>query len=109
MDTLSSVCERIASYSSRLRKVTLLADYLKTLSDPDLVLQLGVAPNRIDVLMKIRGVSFATAWRKRLAIRYADQRVWMMDRVSLRRAKRAAGRPQDLLDLAALGSGRARR
>ena len=76
------------------------------LSDPDLVIQLGVAPNRIDILMKIRGVSFETAWKKRVATQYADQRVWMIDRESLCRAKRAAGRPQDLLDLEALQKSR---
>ena len=74
----------------------------RDLSDPDLVIQLGVAPNRIDILMKIKGVSFEAAWKNRVAVHYADQRVWMMDLQSLRRAKRAAGRPQDLLDLEAL-------
>lgn len=74
----------------------------RDLSDPELVIQLGIAPNRIDILMKIKGVSFETAWKKRVAVRYADQRVWMIDLESLRRAKRAAGRPQDLLDLEAL-------
>ena len=74
----------------------------RDLSDPDLVIQLGVAPNRIDILRKIKGVSFETAWKKRVSVRYADQRVWRLDLQSLRRAKRATGRPQDLLDLEAL-------
>jgi hypothetical protein len=52
--------------------------------------------------MKIKGVSFETAWKRRVSVRYADQRVWMMDLQSLRRAKRAAGRPQDLIDLESL-------
>lgn len=36
MDELARTCERIASWSSRLRKVALLAQYLKPLSDPDI-------------------------------------------------------------------------
>ena len=52
--------------------------------------------------MKIKGVSCETAWKKRVAVRYADQRARMLDLQSLRRAKRATGRPQDLLDLEAL-------
>lgn len=36
MDELARTCDRIASYSSRLRKVALLADYLRPLSDADL-------------------------------------------------------------------------
>jgi DNA ligase-1 len=37
MDALAAVCERVVSYGSRLRKVALVADYLRTLSDADLV------------------------------------------------------------------------
>ncbi|MDZ4796564.1 MAG: cisplatin damage response ATP-dependent DNA ligase [Bryobacteraceae bacterium] len=36
MDHLAQACERIASYNSRLRKVAILADYFRTLADPDL-------------------------------------------------------------------------
>src|SRR5690242_15840289 len=36
MDELALTCERIASYNSRLRKVAILADYLRPLSDADL-------------------------------------------------------------------------
>jgi DNA ligase-1 len=36
MDELAQVCERIASYNSRSRKVLLAADYLRALSDDDL-------------------------------------------------------------------------
>lgn len=36
MDALAQTCERIASYSSRLRKVALLAEYLRPLNDADL-------------------------------------------------------------------------
>ncbi|MBC8167977.1 MAG: cisplatin damage response ATP-dependent DNA ligase [Bryobacteraceae bacterium] len=37
MDDLSRTCERIASYTSRLRKVAILAAYLRPLNDLDLV------------------------------------------------------------------------
>jgi DNA ligase-1 len=37
MDVLAAVCERVASYGGRLRKVGLVAEYLKTLDDEDLV------------------------------------------------------------------------
>lgn len=38
MDELALVCEQIASHGSRLKKIALLADYLRSLSDEDLVL-----------------------------------------------------------------------
>ena len=36
MDTLAQICDRIASRASRLRKVAILADYFRTLPDPEL-------------------------------------------------------------------------
>ncbi len=38
MDQLATVCEEIADHGSRLRKVAILAEYLRGLSDEDLVL-----------------------------------------------------------------------
>lgn len=38
MDQLAIVCEQIASFSSRLRKVSILSTYLRSLNDEDLVL-----------------------------------------------------------------------
>ena len=36
MDRLAAVCERIASYSGRLKKIEILAEYLRALDDADL-------------------------------------------------------------------------
>ena len=36
MDELARACEEIASHGSRLKKVALLADFLRRLSDVDL-------------------------------------------------------------------------
>ena len=38
MDELASVCEQIVSHGSRLKKISLLADYLRGLNDEDLAL-----------------------------------------------------------------------
>jgi DNA ligase 1 len=38
MDQLAEVCEQIASYGSRLRKIQILRDYLRTLPDDDFAL-----------------------------------------------------------------------
>ncbi|MDR7420722.1 MAG: hypothetical protein QN178_17640 [Armatimonadota bacterium] len=65
-------------------------------------LQIGVAPNRIDVTTSIDGVSFEQAWPGRVTSQYGDQTIFVIARRDLVANKRAAGRPQDLLDLAAL-------
>ena len=72
------------------------------LVNPQIVVQLGRPPTRIDVLMGIGGVDFEAAWRRRAASRYADQQIWILSLSDLVAAKRAAGRPRDLLDLDAL-------
>jgi hypothetical protein len=68
------------------------------LARPDLIFQIGVPPNRIDVVTGIDGVDFAEAWPARVSTSYGDQAVPAIGRAHLIRNKRASGRPQDLLD-----------
>lgn len=67
------------------------------------VIQLGRAPNRIDLLTSLTGVSFDEAWRERSEAELEGMRVNFIGRQALIRNKKATGRPQDLADLAALG------
>ncbi len=64
----------------------------------DRVIQLGRAPNRVDLLTKLYGVDFADAWSRRVAARLDDADVWMISREDLIRNKRETGRTQDLAD-----------
>lgn len=77
---------------------------LQDLTEPDLgrsglVFQIGVPPNRIDIVTSIDGVEFDEAWPGRAETVYGDQAVPVIGRAELMRNKRASGRPQDLLDL----------
>jgi hypothetical protein len=63
------------------------------------IFQIGVPPNRIDIVTAVDGVSFAEAWPDRAETRYGDQAVPVIGRRHLVQNKRASGRPQDLLDL----------
>jgi hypothetical protein len=67
--------------------------------NPDLVYQIGVAPNRIDILMGVSGVDFPSAWGDHVASTYGGVPISIMGKKSLMATKKAAGRPQDLLDL----------
>jgi hypothetical protein len=71
------------------------------LSD-DMVFQIGVAPNRIDILTDIGSVGFEEAWSHRVEVTLAGLSVPVIGRDHLIRAKREAGRPRDLADLAEL-------
>jgi hypothetical protein len=69
---------------------------------PGIVFQIGIEPVRIDILTAIDGVEFESAWQRRLVIQIEDQSVPLLGRDDLIRNKRAAGRPQDLADVASL-------
>jgi hypothetical protein len=71
-------------------------------SDPAVTLQIGVAPNRIDIATAIDGVAFDDAWPNRIETEFGDQSIWIIGRADLIANKKAAGRPQDLLDVAVL-------
>jgi len=70
--------------------------------DVDQILQIGVAPNRIDVLMKIEGVRFETAWRKRIRDRYGGAPANWIDIDSLIRTKRRIDNPRHQEDVRVL-------
>ncbi len=68
----------------------------------DRVIQLGRAPNRVDLLTRLWGVDFAEAWSRRVEGEIDRMPVAVLSRTDLIRNKRATGRPQDLADAAAL-------
>lgn len=68
----------------------------------DKVVQLGVAPNRVDLVTSIDGVTFDEAWNGRAAGHYGSQPASYLGKAELMRNKRAVGRPQDLADLDSL-------
>ena len=65
---------------------------------PDQILQLGVRPNRIDVITSISGIQFEDAWATRVPGEIGDAPTYYLDAASLLRNKLATGRPQDLRD-----------
>jgi hypothetical protein len=67
---------------------------------PDVVLQLGVEPHRIDLLTGIDGVEFAEAWRNKVAITVGGMEVNVLSKADLLKNKLAAGRDKDLGDIA---------
>ena len=66
---------------------------------PGKVIQLGVAPSRIDIATAIDGVTFEEAWATKVRGAYGREPVWFIGREALIRNKIAAGRPQDFADL----------
>ncbi len=69
------------------------------LLDPDVIYQVGVEPNRIDLMNDISGVSWAEAWAGRTEITVEGLRVPVLGLEEFVRNKRASGRPKDRADL----------
>jgi hypothetical protein len=63
------------------------------------VIQLGVRPNRIDLLNSLSGVDTEAVWQKRIAGDLDGVPVFYIDLESFRKNKLAAGRDKDLEDL----------
>jgi predicted nucleotidyltransferase len=57
---------------------------------------------KIDVMLKIPGLDFATAWSNKLIMHTGQQKFYLVSKADLITSKRAAGRPQDLEDVAML-------
>ena len=72
-------------------------------TEPGRVVQLGVAPVRIDIITSLTGVSWDEAQAGRTTGEFGDQTVRYLGKQQLVRNKRAVGRKKDLADLEAIG------
>ena len=70
---------------------------------PDVVIQLGLPPRRIDLLTSLTGVTFEEAWGDRVLFDSGSIEIPFISRSLLIRNKRETGRMKDLADLEALG------
>ena len=64
--------------------------------------QFGREPARIDILMGLKGLTFEEAYKNKLLMQLGDIEVAVISRSDLINVKLQAGRPQDLIDAAAL-------
>jgi hypothetical protein len=71
---------------------------------PDIVYQIGIAPQRIDLLTTISGIEFEAAWENRLTAAIDGIQASVIGRDDLLQNKLASGRPKDLIDAEILKS-----
>jgi hypothetical protein len=69
------------------------------LLSPGMVFQMGVVPNRIDIINRIDGVDFDEAWKEHKLVEIAGITVPVIGKNDLLLNKKAAGRPKDLNDV----------
>jgi hypothetical protein len=72
------------------------------LTDQRMIYQIGVEPNRIDIIMGVPGIDFGPAFERSVATSYGGQPIRVLALDDLVTAKKAAGRARDLLDVESL-------
>ena len=91
------VFNALAAFGAPMAAVT-----TQDLTNQDLVFQIVIEPQRIDVMMAVKGLRFAEAWPRRVETQFEGEPMCLICKEDLLVAKQAAGRPQDLLDAEAL-------
>jgi hypothetical protein len=100
-DNADRVWRALAAFGAPL---TALGVTPAALSQPGQVIQLGLPPNRIDLLTALTGLQqFDRAWSDRVEHEVRGVRVPFIGREALVTNKRSTGRRKDLADLEALG------
>lgn len=72
---------------------------LEDLSAPGVIFQIGIEPNRIDLITEVEGLQFEQAWQHRVETSYGDVPIAVLSLDDLLINKKTVGRPQDLLDV----------
>jgi hypothetical protein len=97
---VSRVWQALGTFGAPLDDLHVTRQDLET---PGMVVQLGLPPNRIDLLTAISGVpDFATAWESRVVHEVRGRQVPFLGRELLIKNKEASGRRKDLADVEAL-------
>ncbi len=71
---------------------------MKDLLNKDVIIQLGYAPVRIDIITSCTAIKFYKAWKNRVKANYGDIDIFFISLNDLIKNKRSTGRKRDLLD-----------
>jgi hypothetical protein len=94
MENAQKVWKALARFGAPLENV-----HVEDFCNPELIYQIGVAPNRIDIMMNIPGVTFSSAWDNRTRSTYGGVSINIISLEDLIQAKKTMNREQDRLDL----------
>lgn len=97
---VASVWQALGAFGAPLDALGVTRD---DLTRPDIVVQLGIPPYRVDLLTGLSGLEFVDAWGRRIIAPFEDVDAPFLSREDLVRNKRETGRHRDLADLESLG------
>ncbi|MGI8743427.1 MAG: DUF6036 family nucleotidyltransferase [Bryobacteraceae bacterium] len=97
-ENANAVYGALAEFGAALEGLT-PADFM----EPGTFSRMGVPPFMVDILPAVKGVDFESAWERRADIEIGSGlSVSVISSSDLIQSKLAAGRPQDLLDVASI-------
>jgi hypothetical protein len=91
------VWQALAEFGAPLEGVS-----IEDFSNPELIYQVGVEPNRIDIMMAVPGLEFEAAWSRRVTSSYGGEVISILDFNDLVHANKTTNRESDKLDLTLL-------
>ena len=97
MENAGRVWEALTAFGAPLEEVS-----LEDFCDRELIYQIGVAPNRIDIMMNIPGLEFSSAWDRKVTSSYGGEAIFIVHIDDLIQAKKTMDREQDRLDVRSL-------
>lgn len=98
-DNAARLIRALATFGAPMDQID-VADFSRT----GAVVQLGVAPGRIDLITELSGLTFADAWPARVRGAFGGVEADFIGREAFIRNKRATGRAKDLGDIEDLTS-----
>lgn len=93
-ENASRVYRALAQFGAPMADLT-----VGDLATPGTLFQIGIAPNRIDIMTSVDALDFQQAWARSVESTYEGIPIRLLSAEDLVRNKRAVGRPQDLLDI----------
>jgi hypothetical protein len=98
------VWKALAEFGAPLEGVT-----KEDLSNKELIYQIGVAPNRLDVMMHVPGLEFSKAWERKEESTYGGEIIHILHIDDLIHAKKTTNRDEDRTDVKRLEEAKALR
>jgi hypothetical protein len=93
-DNAKRVWNALKAFGASTSQIT-VADF----SAADIVYQIGLPPQRIDILTSIAGVEFSEAWESRLVVEVDGTTVPVLSLKDLLTNKTSSGREKDAVDI----------
>ena len=88
------VWKALSKFGAPLTEIT-----LKDFQDSELIYQIGIEPNRIDILMGVAGLDFEVAYSNKSLSTYDGEPINILNKKDLIKTKKTTGRAQDIIDI----------